>query len=111
MSQWRSSVNVTASRRALVLSLSLLLVLAGLPTVPVARGEQAPGRNAAPATVPSLKQWRGGQGHWRITGASRVVVDPADAERLAVTAEQFTADLTAFTGYRPRIFVSARERK
>lgn len=100
------------SRRALVLSLSLLLVLAGLPTVPAAGGEQAPpGRNAAPATVPSLKQWHGGQGHWRITAASRIVVDRANAERLADTAEQFKADLRAFTGYRPRVVVGARERK
>jgi hexosaminidase len=47
----------------------------------------------APAVLPSLREWHGASGDWRLTGATRIVLDPASADALADTAATFHHDL------------------
>ncbi|MEU8465762.1 family 20 glycosylhydrolase [Streptomyces sp. NPDC029003] len=55
---------------------------------------------AAPPTVPALRQWTpSGSAAYTFTATSRIVVDPASADRLADEAATFAEDLTALTGH------------
>lgn len=53
--------------------------------------------NPAPAVLPSLREWHGGTGDWRLTEASRIVVGHST---LMSTATTFRDDLAAETGRR-----------
>jgi hexosaminidase len=55
------------------------------------------GANPAPAVLPSLREWHGGTGDWRLTPATRIVVEHAT---LLSTATTFRDDLAAETGRR-----------
>ncbi|MFE5538322.1 family 20 glycosylhydrolase [Streptomyces sp. NPDC056519] len=67
-----------------------------LPAVAVA----VPVRAAAgpPQTVPALRQWTAATGAYTFTGSSRIVVDPAHADRLSDEAATFAEDLGALAG-------------
>jgi len=49
--------------------------------------------NAAPRVIPSLREWRGGNGSFTIGAASRIVVDPASSAQLADTAQLLRGEL------------------
>jgi hexosaminidase len=84
-------------------------ILASLVMLPAARGSAAAGESAvgeptadavrpAPAVLPSLREWHGAAGDFRVTAATRIVVDPAEADTLTTTAATFHHDLAAETG-------------
>src|SRR5438876_2366516 len=54
--------------------------------------------NAAPAVIPSLREWQAGSGSFMIDSASRITIDPSYAEQLQDTARVFQSDLFAVTG-------------
>jgi hypothetical protein len=66
-------------------------------SVPAARAEAAPA-NAAPPVVPSLHQWNGGSGEFRLEPQSRIVVDPRYVAALTGDAHTFATDVAAVTG-------------
>ncbi|MEV7418872.1 family 20 glycosylhydrolase [Streptomyces sp. NPDC089919] len=53
---------------------------------------------AAPQTVPALRQWTAGSGSYGFGAGSRIVVDPAYADRLTGEAATFAEDLGALAG-------------
>ncbi|MFD8985268.1 glycoside hydrolase family 20 zincin-like fold domain-containing protein [Streptomyces sp. NPDC059564] len=68
---------------------------AAAPGAPPARAAAA----AAPQTVPALRQWTPSTGGaYAFTATTRIVVDPAAADRLSDEAATFAEDLTALTG-------------
>ncbi|MFB7222792.1 glycoside hydrolase family 20 zincin-like fold domain-containing protein [Streptomyces sp. NPDC056227] len=73
------------------------------PSVAAAPGPRDPAPrtravNPAPAVLPSLREWQGGRGHWRLTGSSRILVSRAEAAELTETARTFASDLSALSG-------------
>ncbi|NII11221.1 family 20 glycosylhydrolase [Oleiagrimonas sp. C23AA] len=64
----------------------------------------------APATMPSLQHWQGGQGYWTLTAHTRIVVEPAHQHALRALAAKLSDDLVTVTGRRPAVRVSARPR-
>ncbi|WP_328906445.1 discoidin domain-containing protein [Streptomyces sp. NBC_00234] len=76
------------------------------------RGGSVQGVNPRPVVAPALQEWAGGTGVFRLTGSSRVVVAPEDAQRLLPLARQLTQDIADVTGIRPaaaRITASTAE--
>lgn len=49
--------------------------------------------NKAPQTVPSLQEWKGSQGSFKLTSASRIVVDEADFDVLQPAARITSEDI------------------
>jgi hexosaminidase len=68
-----------------------------------AGAERAGAANPRPGTIPALREWRGGDGSFRLGRAPRVVVPRAQRLRLGSTARLFAADLRALTGRRVRV--------
>lgn len=106
------SSKVPKSRR-LVRSLrsataAAVLLPMGAALAPAAAAAATPD-NPAPAVYPSLREWHGGQGDWRLTPATRIVVDQRDAQTLDRTARTFADDLGAETGHHPAV-VTGRAR-
>lgn len=66
--------------------------------LPTGTAQAAGPTNAAPAVLPSIRDWHGGSGDWRLESASRIVVDPRDAKSIRETAATFHSDLAAETG-------------
>jgi hexosaminidase len=54
--------------------------------------------NATPVVIPSLRDWHGGYGFFRLGDSARIVVNQADAAPLAGAARAFHDDLRAVTG-------------
>ncbi|MDI3424171.1 family 20 glycosylhydrolase [Streptomyces luteolus] len=54
--------------------------------------------NPAPAVLPSLREWQGGRGDWRLTDGTRILVSRAEAGELKETARTFATDLSALSG-------------
>jgi hexosaminidase len=95
----------------MILRLVAVAVLIAAFAVPATRaGAQRPAAqagaqrpaNAAPAVLPSLREWQGVTGDWRLTGASRIIVDDIS---LWTTATTFRDDLAAETGHRLSVVV------
>jgi hypothetical protein len=61
-------------------------------------GTAAQSPTASPPVVPTLQNWAGGPGTFRLETGSRVVVDSADAAKLAADADTFSRDLAGITG-------------
>jgi hexosaminidase len=59
--------------------------------------------NPAPNVFPSLREWHGGHGDWRLTPTTRIVVDQRDQRLLDQTAHTFADDLGAETGHHPAV--------
>src|SRR5579863_9229234 len=57
--------------------------------------QEAP--NPAPAVIPSLRQWQGGNGFFTLRSTSRIAIDPAYTTQLKNTANVFRDDLLAVT--------------
>ncbi|MDI3406479.1 family 20 glycosylhydrolase [Streptomyces cavernicola] len=73
--------------------------LAGpLATAPHPAGAAASG---APFVVPALREWAGGEGEFRLSGAGRITV-PAGSDRLLRLARKVTAEIAELTGVRLR---------
>ncbi|MDJ1130504.1 family 20 glycosylhydrolase [Streptomyces iconiensis] len=93
------------SRRALTAGIAALAAgglagpLAG-PASAAARQSRAAAQDAPPV-VPALQQWAGGEGEFRLTPATRVVVPPGD-KRLRRLARTLTDELEEVTGIRIR---------
>lgn len=87
-----------------LLAIGCCAVLAGggVPAVQAA--------NPRPATIPALREWRGGQGVFRLRRSSRIVVPARYRRRLRSQAKVFAADLRQLTGRRIRV-VSRRGTK
>ncbi|MFJ6632593.1 glycoside hydrolase family 20 zincin-like fold domain-containing protein [Streptomyces sp. NPDC091376] len=59
--------------------------------------------NPAPVTVPAIRSWQGGEGTWRLTTHSRIVLDAEDRGSLRGTAEQLAEELDDQEGMRPAV--------
>ncbi|MFE3379953.1 family 20 glycosylhydrolase [Streptomyces anulatus] len=99
--QHRRGVSLTLT--ALALGALLLPLTATPPSAAADSGPQGPALhkasvNPAPAVLPSLREWQGGQGHWRLSDSSRVVVSRSETVELSETARTFAADLSALSG-------------
>ncbi|WP_330328580.1 family 20 glycosylhydrolase [Streptomyces sp. NBC_00536] len=88
--------------RLLIAAVLAVAALALAPlTVPAAAAPAAPPAQAAagpPQTIPALRQWTAGTGAYTFTGTSRIVVDPASADRLSDEAATLAEDLGALAG-------------
>lgn len=73
--------------------------------VPITQASQP-----APAVLPSLREWHGAPGTWRLTAASRIILDWQDARALASTAATFHDDLVAESGQPVPVATGARPR-
>ncbi|MFE5256860.1 family 20 glycosylhydrolase [Streptomyces coelicoflavus] len=80
------------------LAVGALLLPLVAPSPAAAAAPRPKAANPAPAVVPSLQEWRGGLGDWRLTRHSRVVVPPAGTDELTATARTFASDLSALAG-------------
>ncbi|WP_326791724.1 family 20 glycosylhydrolase [Streptomyces sp. NBC_00841] len=101
--QTRRPRRTTLTLTALAVGALLLPLVATSPSMAAAPGPQDPAPrtravNPAPAVLPSLQEWQGGRGHWRLTGSSRILVSRAEAAELTETARTFAADLSALLG-------------
>lgn len=54
--------------------------------------------NRKPAVIPELAEWKGSQGDFEISEASKIVIPPAYQENLAYLAESFQEDYEEITG-------------
>ena len=79
--------------RALVLAILLV-------TGPAAAAEAA---NPRPATIPALREWRGGQGQFQLRMAPRIVLGGPRRRSLLPEARRLSADLRALTGRKVRV--------
>lgn len=61
--------------------------------------KQTPGRNAEPEVIPSLREWYGDTGHYKLTQSSRIVIAPNDEAVLRKAGELTREDLLDLTGY------------
>lgn len=92
--------------RSVAVAAAVCVGLALFPAPAVARqaGSTAPRAAAdefgAPAVLPSLRQWNGQAGSFRLTPGSRIVVD---SSALRATAATFRDDLALETGHRLRM--------
>jgi hexosaminidase len=69
-------------------------------TIKVAgRFRQQSGVNKQPFVIPSLQEWNGGSGHFKLLANSRIVISPGAKKLLASAAEIFLNDLKQLTGY------------
>ncbi|MFI5979937.1 family 20 glycosylhydrolase [Streptomyces sp. NPDC051555] len=88
--------------RLLRLLIAAVLALAALavPAIaaPATSAPAAPAAAGPPQTIPALRQWTAGSGAYTFTGASRIVVDPASADRLLDEAQTLAEDLGALAG-------------
>lgn len=90
------------------------------------RTNSAPHGNPTPFVVPSLQQWNGGNGTWKLSGATRIVVDPKVADGVAADAQHtfmanpsnlkdfaasFQADIEAVTGQKVEVVVDSKHGK
>ncbi|WP_195575111.1 discoidin domain-containing protein [Paenibacillus sp. 1001270B_150601_E10] len=75
-----------------LLSSSIAVLVPGLK-------QQTPDRNPEPEVIPSLREWYGESGHYTLTQASRIVVNPKDESVLHKAAELTRDDLLDLTGY------------
>ncbi|MEV8376034.1 family 20 glycosylhydrolase [Kribbella sp. NPDC056861] len=87
----------------LVLGAVLAVTATGLPA---ATAEPVDTVNPAPAVVPSLQQWTGGNGRLSVRPGTRVAVAPGDAALKSV-ADQFGSDLGEIVGWKVPIVVVA----
>lgn len=71
------------------------------PQVIKVRGQFRPesGINKQPFVIPSLREWNGGTGNFKLLSGSRILISPADRKLLGPAAEIFLADLKKLTGY------------
>ena len=70
----------------------------------------APAANSRPVTLPSVRDWRGGEGTFAVRRGSRVVVPRAQRRRLRPEARLLAADLRRVTGRPVRVRVQRRRR-
>lgn len=58
------------------------------------------GENAQPFVIPSLREWKGGSGHFKLLANSRIIVNPKAKKLLTPAAEILLKDLKQLTGYK-----------
>ena len=87
-------------RRLLKLGVAVLVagaaggVLTGAVAAPVATAA-----NAAPRTIPALREWTGGTGGYTFANTTRIVRNTADATALAGDSQTLADDLKSLSGY------------
>lgn len=86
----------------MILRLVSVVVLVVAFAVPATQASAQRPVNPAPAVLPSLREWQGSTGDWKINPASRIVVDDIS---LWTTATTFRDDLAAETGHRLSVVV------
>ncbi|QNK01257.1 family 20 glycosylhydrolase [Dyella telluris] len=89
---WKSSV-------LLMGGLGLCLVAASgaaEEATSVARGVAR--ANPAPLVMPSLRDWKGGEGRWTLGPHARLLIDPAHAEALKPVAARLAEDMQSLVG-------------
>lgn len=62
-----------------------------------------------PWTIPALREWRPGAGHFELGTPTRILVRPGQWKSLAREARVFAADLRALTGRGARVVVAMRQ--
>lgn len=67
--------------------------------------------NPAPAVMPTLYQWEGGTGQWRLARTSRIVIEPAIADALRPVASRLADDVSRISGIRPVVVIADRTRR
>ncbi len=87
------------------------------------RTNTAPDGSATPFVIPSLQEWTGAQGKWKLSDATRIVVDPAVADGIEADAQytfmanpsnlkdfatSFADDLEAVLGRKIEVVVGER---
>ncbi|WP_163875275.1 discoidin domain-containing protein [Paenibacillus favisporus] len=75
------------------------LISGNIPVVVPGLHKQTPDRNAEPGVIPSLQEWYGDTGEFRLKNSSRIVVNPQDESALRNAAELTRRDLLDLTGY------------
>jgi hexosaminidase len=86
----------------MILRLVSVVVLVAAFAAPATRAAAQRSANPAPAVLPSLREWQGATGDWKLTDASRIVVDDVS---LWTTATTFRDDLAAEIGHRLSVVV------
>ncbi len=92
-----STIYISKTKVFLVLILFSLLQLTGLNAA-----------NKKPVTIPTLKQWKGGKGIFKINSSSRICVYPKSFSELARTANEFKTNLEALTGLKLKVIKASK---
>ncbi|MFC9331986.1 glycoside hydrolase family 20 zincin-like fold domain-containing protein [Kitasatospora sp. NPDC057015] len=79
----------------------MTVALIAVPATP-ARAE-----NVVPTVVPSLRQWTGGSGEWKLAPASRILVSAADSGALSSMSGLLVGNLAAENGLRPAVVIGS----
>jgi hexosaminidase len=66
--------------------------------------------NPRPATIPALREWKGGVGTFKLRRSSRIVIPHKHRHRLRADASLLASDLAELTGRRHRVVASRRKR-
>lgn len=61
--------------------------------------------NAAPLVVPTLQQWRGGEGGWLLDYRTRLLIDPSHTMALRPIAARLARDIRLLTGLKAAVSI------
>ncbi|TQR44998.1 discoidin domain-containing protein [Paenibacillus popilliae] len=75
------------------------LLSGNIPVIVPGLHKQTSDRNPEPEVIPSLREWYGDSGNFKLKKSSRIVVNPKDESLLRKAAELTSADVLDLTGY------------